>query len=177
MAQQQPVYDIAWLFEINSNGTVPAMKDLATGEWTTDSGKIVDLLELKFPQPELGTVEGSPQVGNDVFPAFTAFLKAPDAEAADKEEAVVAALTSLNDYLTQNGPYIGGANVCATDLGLAPKLYHLKTALKHFKNWEIPADLTAVHRYINLWFARDSWKNTQYSEDLVIKGWNRHLGH
>mgnify|MGYP006973287286 CR=1 FL=1 len=38
------------------------VQDLATGEWTTDSGKIVDLLESKFPQPELGTVEASPQV-------------------------------------------------------------------------------------------------------------------
>ena len=55
----------------------------------------------------------------------------------------VAALTSLNDYLTQNGPYIGGANVCATDLGLAPKLYHLKTALKHFKVRLKSAEMTA----------------------------------
>ena len=45
----------------------------------------------------------------------------------------VAALTSLNDYLSQEGPYIGGAGVCATDLSLAPKLYHLRVALKHFK--------------------------------------------
>lgn len=47
--------------------------------------------------------------------------------------AQVAALTSLNDYLNQHGPYVGGANVCATDLSLAPKLYHLRVALKHFK--------------------------------------------
>ncbi len=45
----------------------------------------------------------------------------------------MAALTSLNDYLNQHGPYVGGANVCATDLSLAPKLYHLRVALKHFK--------------------------------------------
>lgn len=43
------------------------------------------------------------------------------------------------------------------------------------QNWEIPADLTALHRYLNLIMARDSWKNTYYGEDLVIKGWDRHL--
>ncbi len=30
--------------------------------------------------------------GNDVFPAFTAFLKAPEAEASEKEKALVSAL-------------------------------------------------------------------------------------
>lgn len=45
----------------------------------------------------------------------------------------VAALTALNEYLSKEGPYVGGASVCATDLSLAPKLYHLRVALKHFK--------------------------------------------
>jgi hypothetical protein len=53
----------------------------------------------------------------------------------------------------------------------------LSDILRWLQNWEIPADLTAVYRYMNLMFARDSWKHTHYSEDLVIAGWNRHLGH
>ena len=35
------------------------------------------------------------------------------------------------------------------------------------QGWEVPAGLTAVHRYANLMEARDSWKNTYYSPELV----------
>lgn len=40
----------------------PAPQELATGEWVVDSGVICDYLEGAFPQPPLGTVEGSPQM-------------------------------------------------------------------------------------------------------------------
>lgn len=166
-----------WLFDVNPSGTVPVMKDLATGEWIVDSGVIVDLLEKLYPEPKLGTVESAPQIGGDIFPAFRDFLKAPEGEGAEKEAALVAALAALNEYLVKSGPYVGGTNVCATDLSLAPKLYHLQVALKHFKGWEIPADLSAVYRYLNLIKARPSWKNTLYSEEAVVAGWKRHLEH
>ena len=45
------------------------------------------------------------------------------------------------------GPYIAGENVCAADLSLAPKLYHLKVTFGYFKSWTIPKDLTHVHKY------------------------------
>ena len=51
-----------WLLDVNPAGSVPVMKDLASGEWIVDSGVIVDLLEARFPQPALGTSESAPQV-------------------------------------------------------------------------------------------------------------------
>ncbi len=46
-----------------------------------------------------------------MFPAFTSFLKASEAEAGAKEQALVDALTRLNEYLSLSGPYIGGQDV------------------------------------------------------------------
>lgn len=116
--------------------------------------------------------------GGDVFPAFVQFLKAPPADAAEKEEKLVAALTALNDFLAQqkDGPYTGGAAVTATDCSLQPKLYHLEVALRHFKGgWEIPTGLEAVRRYIDEFRQRESWKHTLYSPELIIAGWKPKL--
>ncbi|KAK3218148.1 hypothetical protein Dsin_012118 [Dipteronia sinensis] len=35
------------------------------------------------------------------------------------------------------GLYIAGEKITAVDLSLAPKLYHLKIALGHFKKWSV----------------------------------------
>lgn len=92
------------------------------------------MLEYRFPEPHLGTVEGSPQVGNAIFGAFKDFAKSSSEEAADKEHALLAALQELEEYLTKNGgPYIGGATPCAADVSLMPKLHHMKIALEHFR--------------------------------------------
>ena len=38
----------------------------------------------------------------------------------------------------------------------------------------MPSSLGAVAAYMDAFMARDSWKNTFYLPDLVIKGWERH---
>ena len=164
-----------WLLDVNPAGSVPVMKDLATGEWTVGSDVIVDLLEQRFPERSYGTVEGSPQVGNAIFGAFKDFAKAEGAEdAAAKEAALLTALEELEAHLAAGGPFIGGAEPCSTDLSLMPKLYHLETALAHFRGWELPARFRAVRAYLDAFKARDSWKKTHYSPELVIAGWERH---
>lgn len=42
------------------------------------------------------------------------------------------------------------------------------------QNWDMPSNLTAIQTYMDTFMARDSWKNTYYSPELVIKGWERH---
>ncbi|PSC75758.1 putative beta-D-xylosidase 7 [Micractinium conductrix] len=163
-----------WLLDVNPAGSVPVMKELATGDWVVDSGVIQNYLEEKFPQPELGTAEGSPQIGLDVLPKFRDFIKSSPEEAAAKEADLVACLRGLNDFLAAGGAYIGGERPCATDCAVMPRLYHMEVACKYFRGWEMPAELTALRKYMDAFMARDSWRNTRYSEDLVIKGWERH---
>lgn len=164
-----------WLFDVNPAGSVPVLKELATGKWTPDSGVICNMMEELYPEPSLGTVEGSPQVGIPIFSAFKDFAKSGPDDAGAKEAALVEALDELESYLkTHGGPYIGGAQPCATDALQMPRLYQIAIALKHFRGWEMPARFESIRAYMDAFMARDSWKNTYYSPELVIKGWVRH---
>lgn len=164
-----------WLLDVNPAGTVPVLKELATGEYTVGSDVVSDLLEATFPNPSVGTVDGSPQVAGSLLGAFKGFLNAEgEEETKNKEAELVKVLEELNTFLTHTNPYIGGATPCQTDFLVMPRLYHMKIACMHFRGWEMPASLTAVAKYMDDFMSRESWKNTYYSPELVIKGWERH---
>ncbi|KAK9830373.1 hypothetical protein WJX72_011371 [[Myrmecia] bisecta] len=165
----------AWLFEVNEKGSVPVVKDLETQEWLIDSADIVDHLEQKHPEPGLGTSKDIPEAGSKVFPAFVQYLKSSGAEEGEKREALLKELDLLNSHLEQHGPFLKGQDISAGDLALAPKLYHLTVALKAFKDFTVPERFTAVTSYLAAVQGRQSWKNTHYSEELVLKGWKAHL--
>ena len=38
----------------------------------------------------------------------------------------------------------------------------------------MPAELTAVRRYMDAFMARPSWQHTVYAPELVVRGWARH---
>ena len=164
-----------WLLDVNPSGTVPVMKDLENGEYITDSGVISDMLEKRFPEPSLGTSENTPQICAGIFGAFKAYGKASDEEAEEKKQELLKEIQELEDYLAKSGgPYIGGEKPCATDMSLAPKLYHVIIALGHFRGFELPDSFTETKKYMDRFMERESWKNTYYGPDLVIKGWERH---
>lgn len=48
------------------------------------------------------------------------------------------------------GPFINGEKISAADLALAPKLYHMKIALGHYKNWSVPDSLSFVKSYMEV---------------------------
>ena len=123
-----------WLLELNPAGTVPVMKDLERGTWTLDSGVIADMVQKESDQgPDLGTVEGSPQVGMPVLGAWKAYAKAEGSEENEKTlKELMDVLTELEAYLADK-EYIGGSEPCASDLAVVPRLYHMEIALDHFK--------------------------------------------
>lgn len=48
-------------------------------------------------------------------------------------------------------------------------------ALHHaVQDWEMPAELAALRQYMDTFMSRDSWKNTYYSPEMVIAGWEAH---
>jgi len=168
-----------WLVKLG--GTVPVLKKLEDDdEYVPDSGAICQLLEQTYPEPPMGLLDSSPQVGLNILPAFKDFLKAQgDTENAEKEAALRAALQALEDHLTSTtgGPFIGGKHPCATDVAVMPRLYHAREALKGLKNgWEIPAaQYGAVLKYMEEFEKRESWKKAYYAPEIVVKGWIQHL--
>jgi glutathione S-transferase len=166
-----------WIKAANPpNGAVPVLKDLETGTWLPDSGAISDMLEERFPEPPLGKVDALPAPGAGIFGAFKDYCKAETAgEAATREGELRGALGELEAALrASGGPFVGGGRPNAHDCSLAPKLYHAVIALDHFKGWSLPGEFSAVRAYLDAWQGRESWRNTAYSPELVIKGWEKH---
>eukprot|EP00250_Pteridium_aquilinum_P013979 c21701_g1_i1 orf=95-970(+) len=161
-----------WFLEINPEGKVPVIKH--EGKWVPDSDVITQIIEEKFPEPELLTPSEKGSAGSKIFPSFVKFLKSKDATDGS-EEALVAELTTFNDYLKDNGPFINGEKISAADLSLAPKLFHLQVALGHYKKWSIPSNLTYLNSYIEVLHARESFVKTKPAEEHVVAGWQKHV--
>lgn len=157
-----------WFLEVNPEGKVPVVK--FDGKWVPDSDVIVGILEDKYPEPSLVSPAQFSSVGSNIFSSFVTFLKSKDSNDGT-EQALVAELNALEEHLKANGPFVAGEKVTAVDLSLAPKLYHLVVALRHFKSWTIPESLAKVHNYIKLLFSRESFEKTKAAEEYVIAGW------
>lgn len=55
-----------------------------------------------------------------------------------------------------------------------PTCRSLQVTTKHFRGWELPAQLTHLKAYIDAYSARPSWQHTLYSPEAIIAGWERH---
>ncbi|XP_058108110.1 glutathione S-transferase DHAR3, chloroplastic-like isoform X3 [Magnolia sinica] len=98
---------------------------------------------------KLVDLANKPECGSKIFPTFIGFLQCKDPNDGT-EQALLTELTSFNDYIKGNGPFINGKDICAVDLSLGPKLYHLEIALGHYKKWSIPESLPYVRSYMKV---------------------------
>lgn len=157
-----------WFLSISPEGKVPVIK--IGDDWVSDSDVITQLLEEKYPLPSLVTSPEKKSVGAKIFPTFVGFLKSKD-PSDGTEQALISELTSFNEYLKNNGPFIDGEKASAADLSLGPKLYHLEIALGHYKGWSVPDSLSYVREYMKRIFSMESFARTQALREDVIDGW------
>ncbi|KAF9625287.1 hypothetical protein IFM89_020873 [Coptis chinensis] len=157
-----------WFLEISPEGKVPVAK--LDEKWIADSDVITKLLEEKYPDPSLEVPPEKASVGSNIFSTFIGFLKSKD-PSDGTEQALLTELTTFNDYIKENGPFINGKEISAADLALAPKLYHMEIALSQYKNWSIPDSLSYLKYYLKEIFSRESFVKTQPLKEDVIAGW------
>ncbi|XP_031257918.1 glutathione S-transferase DHAR3, chloroplastic [Pistacia vera] len=157
-----------WFLKVSPEGKVPVIK--LEEKWLPDSDVITQLLEEKFPDPPLVTPPEKASVGLKIFSTFIGFLKSKDS-GDGTEQALLNELSSFDNYIKENGPFINGEKVSAADLSLAPKLYHLEIALGHYKKWSVPDSLQYVKSYMKNIFSKDSFIKTQALPEDVIAGW------
>ncbi|KAJ1696137.1 hypothetical protein LUZ63_004649 [Rhynchospora breviuscula] len=157
-----------WFLQLSPEGKVPLLK--LQDNWLSDSDVIAQALEHKYPHPPLTTPPHKASVGSNIFSTFIAFLKSKDPSDAT-EQALLSELTSFNDYLKDNGPFINADTISAADLSLAPKLYHMEIALGHYKNWSVPESLSYLKNYMKTIFSRESFVKTRALHEDVIAGW------
>ncbi|KAF8097913.1 hypothetical protein N665_0279s0042 [Sinapis alba] len=157
-----------WFLKISPEGKAPVVK---FGEkWVPDSDVITQSLEEKYPEPSLTTPPEKASVGSKIFSKFIGFLKSKD-QGDGTEQALLNELSTFNDYLKENGPFINGEKISAADLSMGPKLHHMKIALGHYKDWSVPDSLSFLQCYMENVFSRESFAKTQAQTEDVIAGW------
>uniref|UniRef100_F6YZ29 Chloride intracellular channel protein n=1 Tax=Ornithorhynchus anatinus TaxID=9258 RepID=F6YZ29_ORNAN len=152
------------------------------GEVKTDVNKIEEFLEEKLAPPrypKLGAQHTeSNSAGDDVFAKFSAFIKNTRKDADEGlERSLLKALRKLDAYLNAPLPaeidaysgsavpassrkYLDGNELSLADCNLLPKLHIIKVAAKKYRNFEFPAELSGLWRYLNNAYARDEFTNT-----------------
>ncbi|XP_004083390.1 chloride intracellular channel protein 5 isoform X1 [Oryzias latipes] len=150
------------------------------GEVRTDTNKIEEFLEATLCPPKYPKLAArhreSNTAGNDIFAKFSAFIKNTKPEANDAlEKGLTKALKKLDDYLNSPLPgeadandseegssrsFLDGNELTLADCNLLPKLHIVKVVAKKYRNYDIPADMKGVWRYLNKAYARDEFTNT-----------------
>jgi glutathione S-transferase len=173
----------AWLIE-HYEGKMPALRHRK--ECYTESEVIAQYLDFFFQEPELSGKKQAMADVNEVidgfFPAVAKYLKhTPDGDDDDLELKgnLEAALQKLETHLTREdrtGPYLvgDGESLTLADCSLAPKLYHMQTGLKAFKDnaIDVGSRFPSTRAYMDAVFARQSFVDGLYPEETVVWGWS-----
>ncbi|XP_078001431.1 chloride intracellular channel protein 5-like [Glandiceps talaboti] len=144
-----------------------------------DSTAIAEYLETTFPEPKLRADNpAADNAGDRLFHKFAAVLKNRDPSADPQlKNALLAELRKLNNFLTNSpGTFLDGDTLKLPDCNLLPKLYHLKVAAQHFKDFEIPDDMEVLKKYMDTAFQNEVFIATKYPESEINNGWADHLG-
>lgn len=157
-----------WLLEINKDGTVPVLKDINSGEYIVGSDAISDYLEEKFEGKRyLGKVADVTIPAPDLMPFFFQYLKSGSDEAKNK---LMMELKTVEDIVSDVHPFLGGKDVSAADLALAPRLYIVKVGCKGLLNWDLGDEFVQVKSYLQRMQGRKSWRNVaSWNDESIVE--------
>ncbi|XP_057555384.1 chloride intracellular channel protein 5 isoform X1 [Hippopotamus amphibius kiboko] len=153
------------------------------GDVKTDVNKIEEFLEetltpKKYPRLAAKHRESN-TAGIDIFSKFSAYIKNTKQQSnAALERGLTKALKKLDDYLNTPLPeeidantlgdddkgsrrkFLDGDELTLADCNLLPKLHVVKIVAKKYRNYDFPAEMTGLSRYLKNAYARDEFTNT-----------------
>nr|XP_006202002.1 chloride intracellular channel protein 5 isoform X1 [Vicugna pacos] len=153
------------------------------GDVKTDVNKIEEFLEEtltpeKYPRLAAKHRESN-TAGIDIFSKFSAYIKNTKQQSnAALERGLTKALKKLDDYLNTPLPeeidadtrgdddkgsrrkFLDGDELTLADCNLLPKLHVVKIVAKKYRNYDFPAEMTGLWRYLRNAYARDEFTNT-----------------
>ncbi|XP_066215382.1 chloride intracellular channel protein 5 isoform X1 [Saccopteryx leptura] len=153
------------------------------GDVKTDVNKIEEFLEEtltpeKYPRLAAKHRESN-TAGIDIFSKFSAYIKNTKQQSnAALERGLTKALKKLDDYLNTPLPeeidantrgdddkgsrrkFLDGDELTLADCNLLPKLHVVKIVAKKYRNYDFPAEMTGLWRYLKNAYARDEFTNT-----------------
>ncbi|CAJ1071245.1 chloride intracellular channel protein 4-like [Xyrichtys novacula] len=179
----------------------PVLKALAPGsqppflcyndEVKTDTNKIEEFLEKTLAPPQYPKLccryKESNGAGEDIFRTFSAYIKNPNPGLNEmREKKFLSTLVALNLYLETPLPheldenpnatkssrlFLDGDNLTLADCNLLPKLNIVKVVCKHFRDFDIPAELQGLTRYLENAYKRDEFRYTCPPESEITEAY------
>ena len=149
-----------------------------------DVGKIETFLErglnpkLASEDPEVNKLVNL-GAGSGVFHKFCQLVRNADPSGDEPlRRGLHEELRKLNGFLVSDkmpGPFLFGETPGIPDCILLPKLLHIKVVAKEFKGFELPEDLTGIHKYLEEASKMEAFTKTSPAEDVIVDGWAKNL--
>jgi chloride intracellular channel protein 2 len=138
-------------------------------ETLTDPDEIVQYIDHHFHYPPMAydNIQAA-EACRDVFSKFSFFIK----DVATSPTALVAELQKLNDYLASSPhKYLCRDGPDHLDCIMLPKLQHIRVASRDLKGFEIPHEMTALWRYMDMAYHTDVFTQTCPSDQEIVCHW------
>lgn len=141
-------------------------------EVVTDPDEIVQYVDSLFPFPPMSyDTSGEAAVAcRDVFSRFSYFVKDVSGSAAP----LLSELRRVDAYLsTSNFRYLNNDDrLDHLDCIVLPKLQHIRVAARAIKEFEIPAELTGLWRYLAAAYADPVFRRTCPTDQEIVHHWH-----
>ncbi|XP_075935944.1 chloride intracellular channel protein 3 isoform X1 [Anarhichas minor] len=154
----------------------------------TDINKIEEFLEEKLAPPQFPKLccryKESNGAGDDIFRNFSGYIKNPSPGKNERvEKKFLSTLVKLNMYLETPLPheldqnpnltgssrhYLDGDTLTLADCNLLPKLNIVKVVCKKYRDFDIPAELKGLTRYLDNAYKRDEFCYTCPKDSEIL---------
>jgi len=104
----------------------------------------------------------------DVFSKYSFYIK----DVSHSADALVTELRRLNDYLAQSPHRFLCRDIPDhLDCIMLPKLHHIRVVAHVLKNFDIPAQLTALWSYLAVGYETPAFRNSCPSDQEIVNHW------
>lgn len=146
---------------------LPVLKHMK--EVIMDTEEIQAYLDETFPAPDLSYTNMSAHTAClDVFSKFSFFIK----NVSHTPDHLLKELYNLNSFLAgSRNKFTCGDHLTYLDCNVLPKLQHIRVASEAFQDFLIPAELSALWRYLGNAYKEDTFRKTCPSDQEIVRHW------
>ncbi|XP_045163391.2 chloride intracellular channel protein 2-like isoform X1 [Mercenaria mercenaria] len=140
-------------------------------EILSDNDEIVQYLDKNFPHPDLRyDNEEANAVCLNFFSKFSFYIK----QVKNSPENLLKELAAINAFLERSGTrYLCGDTISNLDCLVLPKLQHIRVACKALKDFDIPASMKALWKYIGQAYESTTFRKTCPSDQEIVYHWSQ----
>jgi chloride intracellular channel protein 2 len=139
-------------------------------EILSDPDEMIQYVDEHFPYPPLiyDNVKAA-EACMDVFSKFSFYIK----DVSHKPDSLLVELKKLNGYLEMSPHQFLCRDKVPDHLDclMMPKLQHIRVVTKAVRDFDIPAELTGVWRYLKNMYAYDVFRSTCPSDQEIVNHW------